>query len=496
MATTSLSHSALPRIPEAVTRPAYRREAVTPGIVHLGVGAFHRAHQAVYVDDRLAAEPEWGIIGVSLRRPDTRDALRPQDYLYTVSVRDNDRHSHRVIGSILDMLVAGDGAENVVESMARPEIRIVSLTVTEKGYCHDPASGRLNPDHPAIVADLANPKAPGSVPGLIAEAQRRRLARGLDLFTVMSCDNLPANGRTTARVVTEYASLVDEALARMLEDRHPFVSTMVDRIVPATTEEDRAALEAAAGYRDAWPVVTEPFRQWVIEDAFLSGRPDFAAAGAQFVGDVHPFETMKLRMLNGAHSTLAYLGCLSEHETVSEAMDNADLHSLVDAMMQREIAPTLSVTGIDLDDYRQALLDRFANRSLHHRTAQIAMDGSQKIPQRLLDTIRHRMAENRGYDRLALAVAGWIRFLGGRNEHGTAMPIDDPMAEIFAGLAARYLPDAAAFAGAVMDLEPVFGAELSADPAFRAEVSDLAVSLFRDGTGAVLSRFAAEAGDR
>jgi len=289
----------------------YDRAAVTPGIVHLGIGAFHRAHMAAYIDDLLARDPRWGIIGASLRRPDTRDALAPQDFLYTLAVRDASGMTTRVIGSVLDILDANTQRAELLALMADPRIRIVSLTVTEKGYCHDPATGALDPSHPDIVHDLAHPEAPVSAPGLIVRAIELRREAGLAPFTVLSCDNLPANGETTRRIVAGFAARRSADLAAYVEANIAFPSTMVDRIVPATTDADRATVRDATGRDDAWPIVTEPFTQWVIEDRFASGRPAFELAGAELVDDVEPFERMKLRMLNGSHSTLAYLGYLA-----------------------------------------------------------------------------------------------------------------------------------------------------------------------------------------
>jgi fructuronate reductase len=270
----------------AATRLRYDRAAVTPGIVHLGIGAFHRAHMAAYVDDLLAGDPSWGIVGASLQRPDTREALAPQDFLYTLAVRGAAATEMRVIGALTDVLLAATQRDALLAAMADPRIRLVSLTVTEKGYCHDPATGALNPHHPAVLHDLANPSAPASAPGLIVRALALRRAAGIAPFTVLCCDNLPANGETTARVVTGLAALVDPALADWIEGNVAFPSTMVDRIVPATTDADRALVREATGLADAWPVMTEPFTQWVIEDRFPGGRPPLERAGAQLVEDV------------------------------------------------------------------------------------------------------------------------------------------------------------------------------------------------------------------
>ncbi|MEO7222303.1 MAG: mannitol dehydrogenase family protein, partial [Devosia sp.] len=409
----------------AATLPAplpYDRAAVTPGIVHLGIGAFHRAHMAVYVDDLLARDPRWGIIGASLRRPDTRDALAPQDFLYTVAVRDAAGTTNRIIGSILDILDANTQRAELIAILADPRIHIVSLTVTEKGYCHDPATGLLDLSHPDIVHDLANPEAPVSAPGLIVRAIELRRAAGIAPITVMSCDNLPANGKTTQRIVTDFASLVSPDLWTYIEQHIAFPSTMVDRIVPATTDADRETVRTSTGRDDAWPIMTEPFTQWVIEDNFASGRPAFELAGAQMVEDVESFELMKLRMLNGSHSTMAYLGYLAGFQHVNEAIADPAIRTLIHGLMTEEAMPTLPMDKAELGRYRDQLLARFANPALKHRTWQIAMDGSQKLPQRLLGTITALILDGRPFSRLALGVAAWMRYTTGIDEAGN--PID------------------------------------------------------------------------
>jgi len=279
-----LGRSNLDRLPPAIRRPAYDRSRVTPGIVHLGLGAFHRAHQAVVIDDCLATgATSWGIIGASLRSPDTRDALAPQDHLYTVAVRAAEGTGHRVVGALLDSVVGREKPAALVERMADPAIRIVSLTVTEKGYCHTPQTGDLDERHPDVVHDLNNLDAPRSAPGFIVAALARRRALGMQPFTVLCCDNLAANGHTVQRIVTQFAALRSKDLGKWIADKATFPSTMVDRIVPQTTDADRDAIAAALGLRDAWPIMTEPFTQWVVEDRFAAGRPDLAAAGVELV---------------------------------------------------------------------------------------------------------------------------------------------------------------------------------------------------------------------
>jgi fructuronate reductase len=377
-----LSTAALASLPSAVRRPAYDRGAVRTGIVHLGIGAFHRAHQAVYTDDVLASgDLAWGILGASLRSPDTRDALAPQDGLYALDLRDGAGEEVRVIGAVRDVLVAPEGPDALLRAMTDPDIRIVSLTVTEKGYCHNPATGELDPGHPDIVHDLAHPGSRRSAPGLIVEALAQRRAAGSSPFTVLSCDNLPANGETTRRVLVGLARLRDPDLGRFVDGEVACPSTMVDRIVPATTDADRERVTGLLGFEDLWPVVAEPFTQWVIEDRFSAGRPDWP--GATFVRDVEPFEFMKLRLLNASHSTLAYLGYLSGKETVAEAIADSAMERLVRGLMDEEVTPTLRpLPGFDL------AAGRCADRETRARG-------------RGLDAVRRRHGRRRPADRRA-----------------------------------------------------------------------------------------------
>jgi fructuronate reductase len=477
---TRLSAKTLSNVPSGVAVPKYDRARITPGIVHLGIGAFHRAHMAVYVDDLLADNPDWAIIGASLRRPDTKDALEPQDGLYTVAVRDAAGTHPRVIGSILGVLDANTQREELLDLMASPQIRIVSLTVTEKGYCHDPATGELDQRHPDVVHDLANPTAPKSAPGMLVEALARRKAAGIAPFAVMSCDNLPSNGATVKRIVTKFASLRDAALGDWV-GKVAFPGTMVDRIVPSTTDADRETVAGLIGAEDAWPIMTEPFTQWVIEDHFPDGRPPFEKVGAQLVEDVEPFERMKLRMLNGSHSTMAYLGYLSGYEYISDVMGDADFVKLVHGLMTEEAMPTLDMPGVDLGAYRDQLLDRFRNPALKHRTWQIAMDGSQKLPQRLLGTIRERLKAGQPFERLGLGVAAWMRYVVGIDEKGESIDVRDPLAMRMMAIAADAGDDAEALYVGLAALTEVFGSDLADNQAFGETVATHLDELFEVG---------------
>jgi fructuronate reductase len=488
--TARLALATLDRLPSRAVRPGYDIARQKIGIVHLGIGAFHRAHQAVYVDDRLAAgEPDWAILGASLRSPDTRDALAPQDGLYTVLARANGNITSRVIGSVRQLLVAPENPAGLLEAMSNPRVRIVSLTVTEKGYCHDPATGELLEDHPDIIHDLASPLTPKSAAGFLVEALRRRREDGIQPFTVLCCDNLPRNGETARRVISRFAELRDPGLGRHLANEVAFPSTMVDRIVPATTDADRTFIAEALGVEDQWPVATEPFSQWVIEDNFPGGRPHFEESGAELVGDVAPYETMKLRLLNGAHSTLAYLGYLAGHETISEAMAAPAFARLARELMDEEVTPTLGVPpGADLPGYKNQLLARFANTALRHRTWQIAMDGSQKLPQRLLGTARDRLKANAPLPRIALGIAGWMRYVTGKDENGQAIDVRDPLADRLRRLADAAGPYASRLAPALLGVREIFGDDLPRDPRFAAAVeSALAVLLAKGAAYAVES---------
>ncbi len=505
MTIASLNTTSLATLPHGVRRPAYDRSSVTAGIVHLGVGAFHRAHQAVHVDDRLAAgETAWGIIAASLRSPDTQQAISPQDGLYTLAVRDGADARLRVIGAIGEVIVASRQREALLAAMCDPRIRIVSLTVTEKGYCRAASTGRLDEGHPDIRHDLANPHAPVSAPGLIVEALRRRQANGAEPFTVLCCDNLPANGKTVHRVLADLAALRDAELGRFINDQLACPSTMVDRIVPATTDMDRALVAEALGVTDAWPVMTEPFTQWVIEDRFSSGRPRFEDSGAELVVDVAAHETMKLRLLNGTHSTMAYLGQLAGFETIADVITDRGFAQFVRAMMDDEIGPTVRGFATEqLDAYKTALIARFGNSALKHRTAQIAMDGSQKIPQRLLNTARERLDRQVPIVRIGAAIAGFCRFMTGVGEDGQPLPVNDPLGAQFAAAAkragatgvARLTATSEADALAkrltteMLGIGDVFG-EFGRDPRLQAAVSEPLADIYRDGAHGMVARHA------
>ena len=490
-----LHPSRLAALPADVARPRYERAKLQAGIVHLGVGAFQRAHLAVVNEAALHASGDlrWGTIGVSLRQPDTRDALVPQGGLYTLATRDaapdgTPRETLQVVGNLLDVLVAPEDPGAVLERIAHADTRIVSLTVTEKGYHHHPASGALRLDDADIRHDLGNAGAPRTALGFIVHALQLRRQRALPPLTLLSCDNLPANGDTLRGLVLTFAEQVAPALHAWIAAQCSFPNSMVDRIVPRTTDADRAHVSARLGLQDAWPVIGEPFLEWVVEDRFVSGRPAWNEGGARFVEHAEPFERLKLRLVNGSHSALAYLGAMAGWRSVDRALAEPALRAYLDTLLRDEIAPTLPVMqGLDLDDYRERLLQRFANPALQHQTAQIVMDGSQKLPQRLLGTLRDRLAANAPIDGLALAVAAWIHYLRGEDETGAAHAVHDPLAAALAERLARMQSGGSLTDGVALftSYAPVFG-DLGAEPRFVAAVARQLQSLQQRGVRATL----------
>jgi fructuronate reductase len=425
-----------------------REVPASVGIVHLGIGAFHRAHQAVYTED---AGDGWGICGITQRSAAVASRLAPQDGLYSVLERGPGGVSARIIGAVREVLTG----EATVERIGDPAVRIVSLTVTEKGYRHDPATGRLRRDDPELDLDLSG-RPPHTVIGRLVRGLAEREAP----VTVLSCDNLTSNGSTLRALVEEYCARGGITLTCGVT----FPNCMVDRITPATTPEDFDEAERLLGVRDEGVVVTEPFSQWVIEDRFAAGRPAWDTAGAIFTGDVAPYETMKLRLLNGAHSMLAYLALAGGFAYVSDAI--GELGDAVRHYMDEDASPTLDVpAGFDLAAYKASLLERFTNPALRHRTAQIAMDGSQKLPQRLLGVVRDRLAADAEPRWAALGVAAWMRHVQ------TARELDDPMADVLrSAVAGADGPEKVV--DALLGITDVFGPDLRDSTVFRALLTD------------------------
>jgi fructuronate reductase len=460
---------------------AVNKAGLSAGIVHLGLGAFARAHLIPATEAAMAASGErhWGVLGVSLRHADMRDALAPLDFDYTLALRDADEHGRprerrETLYALLGALVAPENPQAVLEAIAAPDTRIVSLTVTEKGYHHDPATGALKRDDPGIVHDLANPRSPRTTLGFLVHGLALRRARGLGPVTLLSCDNLPSNGRTLRGLLLAFAAQVDATLADWIASACRFPNGMVDRIVPKN--DDLAVVTA------------EPFFDWAIEDDFAAGRPDWTGYGARFVAHAEPFEKLKLRMVNGSHSAIAYLGVLAGWPTVDRAIGEPALRRFVEALMREEIEPTLAgMEGVDLGAYRVRLIERFANPALAHRTQQIAMDGSQKIPQRWLGTVRERLAADSSIDHLALALAAWLQFLGGVDEGGQRYDVDDPLAAELRALHLRAAgaPTETARVATLLGFAPVFGT-LGRERGFIDAVARQSARLRRNGVRATL----------
>jgi fructuronate reductase len=480
--------SAATILPAAVHAPAYDRAARMSGIVHIGTGAFHKAHQAVYTDDALAEGGDWMITGVSLRSGDVADTLNPQDGLYTLVVRGQEGTSARVIGSIARVLVAPHEPEAVLAALTAPQTKIVSLTITEKGYGVDPKTGGLDRAHPSIAPDLANPRQPTGAVGYLVAALRLRRERGLAPFTALCCDNLPHNGKVLKRLVSEFAAIVDPNLGVWIDANVTFPSTMVDRITPASTETTFADARRLTGCEDRAAVETEPFTQWVIEDDFVSGRPRWEAGGAIFAKDVAPYEKMKLRMLNGAHSMLAYCGYIAGHAYVRDVMQDAALASLVARHMDAATLTLDPVPGVDLAVYKADLLSRFANPAIAHQTYQIAMDGTQKLPQRLVEPAIATLRAGGSMDAYAFAVAAWMRYCLGMDEQGRTYPLRDPREAEITTLLGKAGDDSASIVDRLLGLPGLFPDELAGAPEWRRAVQSRLERMLADGMRKAIER--------
>jgi mannitol 2-dehydrogenase len=467
--------------------PAYDRDLVTPGVIHFGVGGFHRAHQAMY-HDRLLNEgtaPDWGICGVGVMPEDRRmkEVLDAQDGLYTLVIKHSDgRYEPRVIGSVVQYLYAPDDPEAVIAKMAAESTRIVSLTITEGGYNINDATGEFDVTSQDVLSDLE----PGAVPrttfGLITEALRRRRHRGLPPFTVMSCDNLQGNGQMARQVFSAFARLRELEFGNWVEREVRFPNSMVDRITPVTTDADRAEVRDRFGIDDLWPVVCEPYTQWVLEDTFTDGRPGYEKAGVQLVDQVEPYELMKLRLLNGSHQAMGYFAYLCGYRLVHEAAQDPLFRAFLLGYMDTEASPTLPpVPGVDLEEYKHTLIERFSNPQVRDTIARLCAQSSDRIPKWLLPVARQQLASGGEVRRCAAVVASWARYAEGVDEQGAPIEVVDRLRDSLTALARRQREDPDAF----VSNRDVFG-DLADDERFTSEYRAALASLHGRGARATL----------
>ena len=487
---TKLTAHNLDRLPKYVAVPRYDRARLSGGILHFGVGNFHRAHQAVYLDDlfNLGSGHDWGIVGAGVLDADAaaRETFARQDWLTTVVEQDATRMSARVTGAMVDYLKPGD-AEAIIARLADPAISIVSLTITEGGYFIDPATGAFNAAHPAIVADGARPNAPKTVFGLIVAGLKRRRARGVQPFTVMSCDNIPHNGVVTRNAVVGLAKLSDPTLAGWIRNEIAFPNGMVDRITPATGERERRIAADQFGIEDAWPVFCETFRQWVLEDNFPAGRPELEKVGVQFVRDVTPYEHMKIRILNGGHAIIAYPAGLMDIEFVHEAMAHPLVLGFLRKVEREEIIPVLPpVPDTSLDDYYALIEERFANPKIGDTVRRLCLDGSNRQPKFIVPSIADRLARGEGVSGLALESALWCRYCYGVSDSGREIAPNDPGWDRLQVVSHAAKSEPSAW----LSMDDVYGTVGEA-PAFRASFAEWLRHLWTDGTEATLRRYLA-----
>ena len=474
----SLSSSTIEHLGERVLRPTYDRKRLRPRTVHIGVGSFHRAHQAVYLDDLLQRRvlTDWGECGMGVLPNDVgmRDALRDQDYYYTVLERRASDQTARVIGSIIDFALATEGVETAISRLANEDTRLVSLTITEGGYFLYEGSGNFSPDNPSIQHDIRQPATPVTSIGLLSAALRVRRDNGLPPFTVMSCDNLQGNGHVMRKVLLGLSELQEPALARWIGENVAFPNSMVDRITPATTASDAEELRSTFGIVDAWPVVTEPFRQWVIEDMFCNGRPPWEEVGAEMVSDVLPYELMKMRLLNASHMAMAYLGALAGHTFAHEVIQDPAFDRFIRAFMD-EVTPIVpAIENVSVELYKDTLIKRFGNPTINDRVARLCSEGSAKMPKWVLPSAVELAEGQRPNRLLALAIAGWIRYLqAAKDDQGTAIEVVDARAAELKRVAGGLGDDPRPF----LALNFLFGSAYFVESAFASEVERALKSL-------------------
>lgn len=476
--------------------PTYNRTNIKEGIVHLGVGGFHRAHLGVYQDDLMENHgvTDWAICGVGLQPFDAamRDALVPQDGLFTLIERSAAGSRARVIGSITSYLFAPDSPQTVISKMAHDDTRIVSMTITESGYFYNENTHQLEADHPDIVADLKGDlEVPRTTYGYLYASLQKRFDAGKLPYTVLSCDNMQGNGTITGNMLKSFAKFRSPKIADWIAEHGAFPNSMVDRITPRTTDADKQSLEQTFGVQDSWPVVTEPFKQWVVEDKFALGRPAFEKVGVQVVKNKHEveeFEAHKLRLLNASHTAMAYMAYLGGFEYVHEVIENPVFNSFIRNMMHEEVKPLLpTIPGVDINKYIDKLLERFANPTIMDQISRLTLNGSGKLPQFIMPSVAEQiMANTHNLRRLTLVVASWFRYLHGVNEQGKPYNIDDPMAE---DLKARAL-QGGSNPYPLIDVKNLFGDDLRNDKIFMDELTAALKSLHEEGAMATIAKYA------
>lgn len=482
----ALSKQTLAEIEPQIPGPNYNRDALKCGILHMSVGGFHRSHQAVYIHDLMNKSPSnWMICGVGLLPNDLNNinALKEQNGLYTVIERTAKGDSAIVVGSMKEVIHAPSNPQVVIDRMMDPDIRIVSLTITEKGYYYD-STRNLDLNNDLIKNDLENPTSPKTMYGYVVGALARRRQTGMKPFTVMSCDNLPGNGHLTHDLILQFANAIDKDLAAWINENVTFPNAMVDRITPVTTDEIVKLAAEKFGVNDAWPVVCEDFRQWVLEDKFCDGRPALEEVGVQIVADVDAYEKMKVRLLNSSHSALSYLSYLLGHRNVDKAMNDPLIGEFVKRYMDEDITPCVPpVPGVDLDAYKAKLIERFANPAISDQVQRLAEDGSTKLPNGMLPCLRQQLAEGGSFKFITLAIAGWFRYLNGVDENGEAIVIKDAMADKLTATAKLNPTNPEG----LLAIHEIFGDDLPVNEAFVTALSKTLKDLHEKGAKQVLT---------
>lgn len=486
-----VTNALLKNPPKGVKVPSYDRAALSEAILHIGVGGFHRSHQALYIDELIETYgvKDWAICGVGIMPKDEamNNALNKQDCLYTLVERNGQTSSARIVGSMKQYVFGVKNPEAVFQKLADPAIKIVTLTATEGGYCFDQGTGELDLANSGIRNDLSNPAQPKTIFGYLAEGLERRRKAGIAPFTALSCDNLQGNGHVLRRTLLAFASERSPELAKWIEGRVSIPNCMVDRITPATTDAEREFVRSTFNLEDAFPVVAEPFRQWVIEDTFGSGRPPLEKVGVQFTADVAPYEKMKIRLLNATHSAMGYLGYLCGYRYIHDIAQAPEFIPYLKALMDIEVTPLIgSVPGVNLSEYKQSLMERFANETIKDQALRICLDGSAKMPKFILPSIAEQLERNGPIGRLTLCVASWIRFLNGKDDEGNEIPIVDPQAERLSAIARRSGRDPRPF----LECTDIFG-DLGKSEAFVSELERLVQSLYEKGAREAFKVFCA-----